>query len=103
MKSLLMCTVVLGLMASCGQDRVYHAHSPYQYGPVGQQDFGHQHPKNQIVNECGSNYTIAPSEGDGNTVNVFCGDRTPNNPVNWQQWSYGNYYPWNGFYYHFWY
>lgn len=91
------------MLVSCGPQRHYHP-PPHHPGPYANYDNHRGHPKNQIINECGSNYHIAPETvGNSGTINVFCGDRTPQNPVHWPRWSYGNQFQWNGYWYYFWY
>ena len=96
----------MALVVSCGRDGVYHSHPGYYHrGPNAPHDF-RDHPTNQIINECGSNYTITPyvEDADGTTVNVFCGDRVPQYPhINWNNWQYANQYQWQGMQYYFWY
>ena len=97
--------VAMLLVVGCGRDSGYYHSHPYHRGPNAPHDFHNGHPTNQIINECGSNYTITPyvEDADGTTVNVFCGERVPQYPINWGNWQYAHQYQWQGMQYYFWY
>ena len=96
MKKLMLISLLL--IIGCGRRATVIPHDvvyPHHRGPV----YDHRH---YLQQQCNGQYTMNPTNS-GTVYNVYCGTHNPGQVVDWNSYSYGHYYHYQGYYYHFWY